>query len=72
NQRLVLETGPYTAVLSYEDNGQRINLKTFEFTLYDYHIRTLHSQAEDLKYGWGVISDPDLNKQLNVTVNNAH
>jgi len=68
NQRLILETGLYKATLSCEKNGERVNIKTFEFTLYDYHIDTLRSQANDFKYGWGVSGSPDQNKELWATI----
>ncbi len=60
NRRFDLEKGTYKASLICDVNGRKVTLKEFEFTLYDYHIKTFKSQPEDYKYGLEVIP----NKQV--------
>ena len=65
NRRFDLEKGVYKAALIGDENGHTLTIKQFGFSLYDYHIKTLRSQADDYKYGWGFGGSPaSQNKQV--------
>ena len=65
NHRFDLEKGAYKASLLCDENGGTVTIKKFGFSLYDYHIQTLRSQADDYKYGWGIGGSPvSQNKQV--------
>ena len=58
------EPGTHKAALFCTMGGQRAKLTEFDFTLYDYHIKTFKSQPDDYKYGWGVITQPHASKRV--------
>jgi hypothetical protein len=64
NRRFEVEKGTYKVSLSCAINGRRVVLKKFEYTLYDYQINALRSQTEDYKYGAGIFTPPNPNKDV--------
>lgn len=72
NREFNLETGSYKASLSCNQNGSLVTLKAFEFSLYDYHIKTLKSQTADYKFGWGVNAPATGTKQVWVQISKTN
>ena len=64
NNNFNLEKGSYTVMVKCESNGIETLLKTMSFTLYDYHLVTLKSQADDFKYGAGIFFPTNQPKQI--------
>ncbi|NOT62996.1 MAG: hypothetical protein HOP19_22540 [Acidobacteria bacterium] len=62
--RFDLQIGTYKASLFCKINGKETKLKSFEFTLYDYHINTFKSQPEDYKWSFGITGPPAPHKQV--------
>ena len=49
-----LEKGKYKGTIRYDVNGTQRVAKSFEFTLYEYHLRMIRSQTDHYKYGAGI------------------
>jgi hypothetical protein len=64
NHRFDLEKGIYKVSLICDVNSEKVTLKRFEFTLYDYHIKAFKLQTDDYKYGYGLVTQADQNKQV--------